>query len=671
VSFPGRLRIDLQQIGRYEIIEELGKGAMGLVYKAMDPNIGRTVALKTMRLDVHGLEHNELLGRFRNEARAAGTLNHPNIVTIYDAGEHEGIFYIAMEFIEGRSLHEILVDNRVVAVEQVLSIARQVCAGLDYAHQHGVIHRDVKPANIMLTANGMAKIMDFGIAKAGGSLTSTGQVLGTPNYMAPEQIKGKALDGRSDLFSLGVILYEMLTGEKPFVGQNVTTIIYKIVNENPIPPRELDVSIHPGLSAVVTKALSKDADERYQSGAALAHDLENYKSFGSELGSTQSFSTTMMPAGGDQTMLAMPTPVIAPAAAVPARAMQTQAGQAAMKSGAIASADTSQFAVPQPMPAAPAARPKKSSKAPLIIVAAVVVIAVLGWFGLRSRRQPQVATDDTAQQLAQAQKIIDDSLKVAQQAVSIGKPSAVQTDTAVAPSQGEVGELKITTEPPGATVQMDGEMVPGITPMTVPQVKPGEHVLIATAEGWDPATKNVDVATGKSAKITLKLKRGMATLNLGVTPVDAEVLIDGKSHGKGPQQLQVPMGEHTLVLRRDGYQELKETLTINSAQATNIARNLKPVGEKGEAANPLSKVGRFFGRLGAEKGNGTLVVTTRPSGAQVLLNGSSAPRTTPVKASIPAGKYKMTIKLEGYKTIEREVLVEKEKTTGIDEILVK
>ena len=665
----------MEQIGRYEIIEELGKGAMGLVYKAMDPNIGRTVALKTMRLDVHGLEHDEMMKRFRNEARAAGTLNHPNIVTIYDAGEHEGIFYIAMEFIEGRSLQEILVDNRVVPVDQVLSIARQVCAGLDYAHQHGVIHRDVKPANIMLTANGMAKIMDFGIAKAGGSLTSTGQVLGTPNYMAPEQIKGKALDGRSDLFSLGVILYEMLTGEKPFVGQNVTTIIYKIVNENPIPPRELDVSIHPGLSAVVTKALSKDANERYQSGAALTHDLENYKSFGSELGSTQTFSTTVMPAGGDQTVLAMPTAGMAPAAApVPARAMQTQASQAAMKSGAIASADTSQFAVPQPMPATPAAQPKKSSKTPLVVLVAVLVIAVLGWFGLRSRRQPQVgagSTDDTAQQLAEAQKAIDQGMKIAQQAVNIGKPSAAQTDAAVPPSLGEVGELKITTEPPGATVQMDGEVVPGITPMTMPQVKPGQHVLIATSEGWDPATKNVDVVAGKSAKVTLKLKRGMATLNLGVTPADAEVLIDGKAHGKGPQQLQVPMGEHTLTLRRDGYQELKETLTINSAQPTNIARNLKPAGAKGETANPLGKVGRFFGRLGAEKGNGTLVITSRPSGAQVLLNGSSAPGTTPVKTSIPAGKYKMTIKLEGYKTIEREIVVEKEKTTGIDEILVK
>src|SRR5256714_8809686 len=269
-----------QKIGRYEIVGELGKGAMGLVYKARDPMIGRTVAMKTMRMDVHGMESDEMLKRFQNEARAAGVLNHANIVTSYDAGEQEGLFYIAMEFIEGVTLHSLITQNRVLGVEQILDVSRQVCAGLDVAHSHGVVHRDVKPANIMITPDKTVKIMDFGIAKAGGGLTSAGQVLGTPNYMSPEQVKGKVLDGRSDLFSFGVILYEMVTGEKPFTGQNVTTIIYKIVNENPIPPRELDVTIHPGLSAVITRALAKSPDERYQNGAELLRDLANYKSFG-------------------------------------------------------------------------------------------------------------------------------------------------------------------------------------------------------------------------------------------------------------------------------------------------------------------------------------------------------------------------------------------------------
>src|SRR5256714_3587627 len=306
--------MSLEKVGRYEVISELGRGAMGVVYKALDPTIGRTVALKTMRVDVHGLETEDVLRRFKNEARASGVLSHPNIVTIYDAGEQDGMVYIAMEYIEGTTLHSMLAERRVLTADEVIQLSRQICKGLDYAHSHEIIHRDVKPANIMITANGTVKIMDFGIAKAGGGMTSTGQVLGTPNYMSPEQVKGKTLDGRSDLFSFGVILYEMITGEKPFVGQNVTTIIYKIVHENPIAPRDLDVTIHPGLSAVVTKSLAKLPEERYQNGAALVHDLENYKSIGSNLGAT----VVIAPGQSEQTQV-LATGSGAAAAAAPAR----------------------------------------------------------------------------------------------------------------------------------------------------------------------------------------------------------------------------------------------------------------------------------------------------------------------------------------------------------------
>src|SRR5215470_7032665 len=288
--------MSIQTVGRYEITGELGRGAMGVVYKAMDPTIGRTVALKTMRLDVHGLDSQEMVRRFQNEARAAGVLNHPNIVTIYDAGEHEGIFYIAMEFIEGTTLHELLMEKRVLPTEEVLGITRQICRGLDYAHSNGIIHRDVKPANIMITANGTVKIMDFGIAKSGGQVTNTGQVLGTPNYMSPEQVKGRPLDGRSDLFSLGVLLYEMLTGEKPFIGQNVTTIIYKIVNESPIAPRDLDVTVPAALSNIVVKLLAKSPDERYKSGAELVRDLEHYKAAGGPVRPTPTATAVAQPA---------------------------------------------------------------------------------------------------------------------------------------------------------------------------------------------------------------------------------------------------------------------------------------------------------------------------------------------------------------------------------------
>src|SRR3954465_15254644 len=312
----------VDKVSRYEITGELGKGAMGRVYKAVDPTIGRTVALKTMRLDVHGLETDEMLRRFKNEARLAGVLNHGNIVTIHDAGEENGLFYIAMEYIEGVTLHSVLNQRKTLPPEDIINISKQICAGLDHAHHHGVIHRDVKPANIMLEPDGTAKIMDFGIAKSGGGgVTSTGQVLGTPNYMAPEQVRGHVLDGRTDLFSFGVMLYEMTTGEKPFAGTNVTTIIYKIIHEDPVPPRELDVTIHPGLDKVIMKALAKKPDERYQTGAELARDLQSYKSLGANTDSTQEIPSGSYPAPtGAAPAPAKSAPKVAAAGALSAKA---------------------------------------------------------------------------------------------------------------------------------------------------------------------------------------------------------------------------------------------------------------------------------------------------------------------------------------------------------------
>src|SRR5580704_9224639 len=252
---------------------------MGVVFHGFDPMIGRDVAVKTLRLSEQGtgLSREELVGRFQTEARAAGLLTHPNIVVVFDAGEEDGLFYITMEFVEGRSLQTLIDSRQPFPVSRVLKLMEQVCSALDFAHQHNVVHRDIKPANLMLTPDDVVKITDFGTAKILQFGTAqTAHVMGTPSYMSPEQVKGKPVDGRSDIFSLGVILYELMTGEKPFPGQNITTVIYKIINEEPIPPRSLDSSIHPGLSAVITRALAKDPAARYQSCNELLSSLKNY-----------------------------------------------------------------------------------------------------------------------------------------------------------------------------------------------------------------------------------------------------------------------------------------------------------------------------------------------------------------------------------------------------------
>jgi serine/threonine protein kinase len=268
------------KLGRYEIVRELGKGAMGIVYLAKDPLIGRLVALKTIRPSAHADDEDtrEFQLRFQREAQAAGILNHPSIVTVHDIGQDEpsGMAFIAMEYVEGQNLKEVLSQGRPLSFEQAADICAQVADGLDFAHAKGIVHRDVKPANIILLEGNRAKITDFGIAKITSgvaNLTTTGQFLGTPNYMAPEQIKGTPVDGRSDIFSLGICLYECLTHRKPFGGDSLTSISYKIVHE-PFPPlHEINPTIPEGFADVVMHCLEKDPARRYQRGKDLANAL--------------------------------------------------------------------------------------------------------------------------------------------------------------------------------------------------------------------------------------------------------------------------------------------------------------------------------------------------------------------------------------------------------------
>lgn len=268
------------KLGRYEIVRELGKGAMGIVYLAKDPLIGRLVALKTIRPAAHADddETKEFQQRFIREAQAAGILNHPSIVTVHDIGldEPTGVSFIAMEYVEGQNLKEVLSQGRPLTFEQVGDIIAQVAEGLDFAHAKGIVHRDVKPANIILLDGNRAKITDFGIAKitsSAANLTTTGQFLGTPNYMAPEQIKGTPVDGRSDIFSLGICLYECLTRRKPFGGDSLTSISYKIVHEAFPPLHEVNPTIPEGFEEIVGQCLAKDPAKRYQRGKDMSNAL--------------------------------------------------------------------------------------------------------------------------------------------------------------------------------------------------------------------------------------------------------------------------------------------------------------------------------------------------------------------------------------------------------------
>src|SRR6476660_3244029 len=596
--------MSLQTVGRYEITGELGRGAMGVVYKALDPTIGRTVALKTMRLDVHGLDAQEMVRRFQNEARAAGVLNHPNIVTIYDAGEEDGIFYIAMEFIEGTTLHEVLTEQRVLATDEVLQLTRQISRGLDYAHSNGIVHRDIKPANIMITGNGTVKIMDFGIAKSGGQVTNTGQVLGTPNYMSPEQVKGRPLDGRSDLFSLGVILYEMLTGEKPFVGQNVTTIIYKIVNENPITPRDLDVTVHPGLSAIVTKALAKAPDDRYQTGADLVRDLENYKLAGPvRTGSTAAISPA--PTAPEKTLV-LPLRVVA--------------GNTARVAGAAAAPALAKKPVPVKRPTTAILSSKRS-----VLLATIVTILILGCaMGGYAYHRTQVKM----RQLAEEAKAKEAQQAAAREPIAIAIPAptpenkeVIAPDTTVkcfpAKKSGPVqkvpsppkattspnkvfvqqSELKLVSQPDSAKVEIDGWSEPNwVTPFTASHLAAGMHTIVFTKSGYLQQTKSVESVAGKSIDVTAELSPAVSTIVVTSNPQGANVWIDAKDSGMTtPAQLTVEKGFHKVTVRKAGFKDASTEATVAEGQTMSFSPVLLSVNPQSEDGKNPSLLRRLLG----------------------------------------------------------------------------
>ncbi len=393
--------------GRYQVVQKLGAGAFGTVYKAKDKILGRMLAIKTIKAEsliAAGASLEEMSERFEREAKVSAQLKHPNIVTIHDLGDAEGMKYLAMEFIDGVGLEKVIAGAGRLSAERAAHIGAQVADALDFAHRHKVVHRDIKPANIMIEAGDRVKVTDFGIAKLTDPgehhLTMTGSLLGTPSYMSPEQARGNPLDGRSDLFSLGCVLYEMLAGRKAFRGESITALIFKIITEEPPPIKELDPDIPDELDRIISKALAKTPDLRYQTGREMADDLLALTRPGTSPTVRQS-ETPTVPAGGagaPPTVRADPTMHTAATMVPPApptRLMEPPAPRPATAARPIASRPS-----PPPTPSArpPAVARKSGGGAALLIglgLAGLLFVGVAaggGWyFFLRRPADTQTA----------------------------------------------------------------------------------------------------------------------------------------------------------------------------------------------------------------------------------------------------------------------------------------
>jgi predicted Ser/Thr protein kinase len=603
---------------------------MGVVYEGFDPVIRRRIAIKTMLTEgLTSQEFREYKARFQREAQAAGVLNHPNIVNVFDYGEDNGVLYLIMEYLEGKSLEKLLEGHNILLIENIIPMYDQVCSALDHAHQNGIVHRDIKPANIMILDNGLVKVTDFGIAKmVTMGMTQAGQVLGTPNYMSPEQVKGRQVDGRSDIFSLGIILYELVTGEKPFGGQNITTVIYKIINENPIPPRELDATIHPGLSYVICKALAKSPEERYQTCRELAEDLKNFKNLGGAAVPSATIVVKVPPLPSADLERGARPPVESPAPAV--------ALAEAARIPPIQEPSPAQGPV---QVAAPAPAYQKTYASPmvwiLVTLLGVVILGILGGTGYWYLHK--------------------------------GKPQVVTSSL--------VGQLRVESNIPGARISVDGQTEPNwVTPYTIPDLSPGSHQVLVSKEGYDNYQQAITVEGGKTNSVNASLSaqppnkpvaeqgaeargkpskkgseavgaiplpsasggRSAATPKTGQLLVTANVSgakisIDGSSETAWVTPYSSPIeraaGTHQVVVSKEGYDDYQQSVTIEGGKTSTVNA-------------PLSVA------------SGEVHIITTPPGLDVLIDGKLI-GPSPVRASVTAGDHRYAIRRPGAEPFEK------------------
>ncbi len=517
--------------GRYRIVSELGRGGMGMVYQGHDPQIDRMVALKVLRED--RLTTEDFVQRFLKEATAIGRLSHPGIVTVYDVGQDHGTIYIAMEFLEGQSVDE-LVKAGTLSLPEIVDMGIQIANALHYAHERGIVHRDIKPPNIIYTPEKTIKVTDFGIAHIDDpdrqQMTRAGEILGTPVYMAPEQVLGQAVDGRSDLYSLGVILYELSTGRRPFQGENLAAVFHAITQDDPLPPDQLNPDIPPAFSQLILKSMAKNPADRFTSGQELANHLAHCLERQPESPPTEFHDEQLT-------------------------------------------------------------NKKRSGKSLLVVAGLLIIVGVLSaflYFGIPGKEKSTQAAKTTAHDEPSQISVLSDE--------NIRAPEPVLLDTLSEKSEpdtkpagiDEKPTKKIVSEPKSMNVFPDLSPSPVLTGTTkkesilsqqeekffgdlfkedrgdiskLPEIKPSPPQEQRDVDSVKPVTsaETKPVADETGTLLPLRQKQNnsnhqkTAMLTISSSPAGASLYIDGKYRGITPQELTIPAKKHEVKLELQGH----------------------------------------------------------------------------------------------------------------------